>query len=107
MSKYKNKKVAYKNILFDSKKEMNHFIYLENELKKGNISDLKTQVRFELIPKTKQFRAVHYIADFAYKIDNKLVVEDVKGYKKGSAYAMFKLKQKLMYYMLDIEVIEI
>jgi hypothetical protein len=107
MSKYKNKKVAYKNILFDSGKEMKHFIYLESELKKGNITDLKTQVRFEILPKTKKFRAINYIADFTYWKNKDLIVEDVKGYRKGPAYAMFKVKQKLMYYMHDIEVIEI
>ena len=35
------------------------------------------------------------------------IVEDVKGFKKGSAYSLFKIKQKLMYDKYGIVVKEI
>ena len=58
---------------FDSKKERDYYIILEMLLKNKQISDLKTQVKFELQPsfkfKGKTIRAITYIADFTY-IDN-------------------------------------
>lgn len=47
----------------------------------GEVSDLQTQVTFELIPKTETENSVKYIADFVYKEGEKTVVHDSKGYK--------------------------
>ena len=41
-------------------------------------------------------REVSYIADFKYIQDGKMIVEDVKGYKRGAAYQLFTIKRKLM-----------
>ncbi|NOQ50932.1 MAG: DUF1064 domain-containing protein, partial [Desulfuromonadaceae bacterium] len=65
-------------------------------------SELKTQVTFEVVPKTEKFRAVRYIADFTYLDRNgNYVVEDSKGMKTQ----IFIVKQKLMYHVHGIEVI--
>jgi len=108
MQKYRNKKIVIDGKKFDSKKEANRFIELSIFENRSEIYDLQTQVRFEIIPKNNKFRSIIYVADFVY-IDNNgnMIVEDVKGYKRGAAYAMFKVKQKLMYYFHKIEVIEI
>lgn len=64
----------------------------------GKIQNLSEQVHFELIPAQEGERAVFYIADFTYWENGKFIVEDVKGYRKGSAYALFVIKRKLMLY---------
>ena len=80
--KYHNKKCIYKNIKFDSLKERNHYIILEQLEKTGQLKELKLQVKYELQPSFKlngkTIRAINYIADFTYLKDNKLVVVDLK-----------------------------
>lgn len=110
--KLKNKKTVIDGITFDSKKEANRYLELKVFLENGLIEDLKTQVTFELIPKQKlsngkHERAASYIADFVYKQDGKIVVEDVKGYRGGSTYALYVIKRKLMLFQHWIEIIEI
>ena len=80
----------------------------------GQISELQTQVTFELVPKQKKSdgtteRACSYIADFVYMKDGKKVVEDVKGYRNPSSagFAKFVIKRKLMLWIYHIEVSEV
>lgn len=125
-SKYYNKKVVVDGIEFDSKKEGQRYRELSLMQRAGKISGLRLQVPFELVPnqyetvtvqlktKTKQVeklveRKIEYIADFVYTDleTNETVVEDVKGYKQGGAYAVFQIKRKLMLYIYGIKVKEI
>ena len=106
--KYGNKKIEYQGIMFDSKKELQRYKELVLLQYGGVISDLKLQIKFELIPKVKSnkkagikdVRAVNYIADFAYYQGGKLVVEDAKGFcKKTNKFRLtpeFMIKSKLM-----------
>lgn len=97
--KYKNKKVEYDGFGFDSTKEKDRYVFLKDAEKKGIITDLKRQVKFELIPsikekyvkqlKTKEKEcertvqlAISYTCDFQYKKDGAIVVEDVKASPK-------------------------
>lgn len=76
----------------------------------GLISDLKEQVKYELIPK--QYvdgklveRAVTYIADFVY-LDNRtgrVVVEDTKGFKTKD----YIIKRKLLLKVYGLRIQEI
>ena len=94
MNKYHNKKCFYKDMTFDSKKERDYYIILEIMLKNKQITDLKTQVKFELQP--------NYIADFTYVKDEKLIIVDTKGYRTE----VYKLKKKMMQFKgYDIEEI--
>ena len=97
-NKYKNKKVVYNGIKFDSKKEGAYYLKLKLLEEKGIISDLKLQVKFELQPKfqfgNKTIRAINYIADFTYIQDNKLHIVDTKGVRTD----VYKLKKKMMEY---------
>lgn len=97
-NKYKNKKVIYDGITFDSKKEGAYYLKLKLLEEKGIISDLKLQVKFELQPKfkfgNKTIRAINYIADFTYIQDNKLHIVDTKGVRTD----VYKLKKKMMEY---------
>lgn len=77
-SKYHAKKVEIEGVLFDSKKEAQLWVRLQNLQRMGVISELQRQVRFELVPKQKDERAVHYVADYVFKEGDKLVVADCK-----------------------------
>jgi hypothetical protein len=112
MTKYNNKKIKHNELIFDSKKEYNRYLYLKSLEDKGVIKYLETQRPYELIPTQKLSngkveRAVKYVADFAYFDGLNQMVEDVKGMKKGQAYALFVIKRKLMLQVHGIEIIEI
>lgn len=112
MNKYKSKKAMVNGILFDSKKEASRYIYLNQQEKAGLISDLELQKKFVLIPKQTDGkktveRECAYYADFVYIKDGETVVEDVKGYRNGQAYALFTIKRKLMLYVHGIRVKEV
>lgn len=97
-NKFKNKKIIIDGIKFDSKKEGYYYVYLKELEKTNKISNLQLQVKYELQPKfkydNKTYRAITYIADFAYKENGKTVVIDVKGFKTD----VYKLKKKLLLY---------
>jgi len=107
MSKYRNKKVFYKNMKFDSKKEYLRYLVLEDMQRKGEISGLQMQVPFVLVPSFQlnnvKYKSIKYIADFVYEKDGKIVVEDVKGMRTD----VYKIKKKLMAYINKIEIKEI
>lgn len=98
-SKYGNVKVKVQGQVFDSKKEHKRSIELKELERGGLISDLRPQVRYQIIPKQPEFkeRAAHYIADFVYvdTATGRTVIEDVKSNftRKNPTYI---LKRKLM-----------
>lgn len=97
---------------FDSAKEARVYDDLLIRLKAKEISNLRLQVPYELIPKQKLTngkteRNVRYIADFVYEEDGITKVVDVKGYRKGTAYAVFVIKRKLMKWVHGIEITEV
>lgn len=97
---------------FDSAKEARVYDDLLIRLKAKEISNLRLQVQYELLPKQrltngKLERNVRYLADFVYEEDGITRVVDVKGYRKGTAYAVFVIKRKLMKWVHGIEIIEI
>lgn len=97
---------------FDSAKEFRVYDDLLIRLKAKEISNLRLQVPYELIPNQmlstgKTERSVKYIADFVYEEDGVTKVVDVKGYRKGTAYGVFVIKRKLMKWVHGIEIIEI
>ena len=119
-NKYNNRKVFVDGVQFDSVKEGRRFRELKLMQDAGIIENLRRQVIYTLIPSQvicdrhtgkniRTYRSVTYRADFVYKDNSngKTVVEDVKGYKGGTAYALFKIKKKLMLYFHQIEVIEV
>lgn len=97
---------------FDSAKEARVYDDLLIRLKAKEISNLRLQVPYELIPKQKLTtgkteRSVKYIADFVYEENGVTKVVDVKGYRRGTAYAVFVIKRKLMKWIHGIEVTEV
>ena len=127
MSKYHNKPVEYDGIKFASGVEGDYYLYLKQLQENGEISNLKTQVPYEVIPavyvdevkhlkrkdKTVQRciqRATHYLADFVYvdtKTGEKHVV-DVKG-KTAPLTRDFELKRKLMQavHRITVEIVRL
>lgn len=98
-SKYKNRKVEFNGIKFDSIKERDRYIFLLSRLKKGEITGLELQVPFELQPhfehNGKMIRAIRYIADFVYyDQDGNIHIEDTKGFRTD----IYDLKKKMMLY---------
>ena len=101
--KYRNIKIEVDGIKFDSKAEYTRFKELELFQRVGNISNLERQVKFELQPSfvdnqgVKQ-RAITYVADFVYKENNKIIVEDLKSVAtaKDSTY---KIKKKMLLWL--------
>ena len=112
-NKYNARKIQIQGETFDSMAEAKRWRELQWMQRGGLIKGLQRQVVYILLPKQYDEygkvieRAAEYIADFVYYEDGQLVVEDVKGYKKGSAYALFALKRKLMLKLYGIRVREI
>lgn len=124
-SKFGNRKVVIDGMKFDSRKEAKFYLFLRECERKGEISDLRMQVPYEILPdiyeeqvihlKTKDKtvtkcvqKAVHYIADFAY-VENstgKEYVVDVKG-GEATKTDVYKLKKKMMRALKGIEITEV
>lgn len=110
-SKYRSKKVVAEGQTFDSRKEYTEWLKLMIQQKEGKIRNLTRQVRYELIPKQVGLdgkcleRACHYVADFVYE-DNETgetVVVDAKGYRTPE----YRIKKKLMLWILGIKIREV
>ena len=113
-NKYRAEKVFCDGMEFDSKKELTRWKELEWKQRAGQITDLRRQVRYELLPKQTRAdgtteRAIFYVADFVYVENGQEIVEDVKGYRDPSsaAYAKFTIKRKMMLYFHGITVREV
>lgn len=117
--KYQNKIVIVDGIKFDSKKEAVRYNELKLLEKAGEISGLRRQVKFELIPAQREpdtigkrggvkpgkviERAICYYADYVYIQNGETVVEDVKGFRTP----VYKIKKALMLYIHGIRIKEV
>lgn len=99
---------------FDSKREARRYMDLWLMQRSGEITNLRTQVKYPLLPKqvhpdgTRE-RAIDYVADFVYEKDGETVVEDSKGFRNtaSAAYRVFVMKRKMMLYFHGITVREV
>lgn len=117
-SKYHSKKITVGGETFDSMKEYQRWKELQRMQTKGEIKSLCRQVRYNLIPTQREpdivgpkgghrqgkiiERGVDYVADFVYYRGNKMIAEDVKGYKTPE----YIIKRKLMLYKFGIRILE-
>ena len=110
--KYRNQKVVIDGITFDSKREAGRYQELKALAARNLIEDLRHQVPFELAPgvkfsdESRKKPALRYVADFAYRLDGRLVVEDVKSAITAKA-AAYRIKRHLMLAVHGIEVQEV
>ena len=118
--KYGNHKIKNAYGTFDSSLEWSRFLFLSNREKEGEITNLRRQVEYLLIPaqygteikhlKTKDKevrvlleRSCSYVADFVYERNGKTIVEDCKG-SKGIITETAKIKKKLLLWVHGIEL---
>ncbi|HEY1283011.1 MAG TPA: DUF1064 domain-containing protein [Steroidobacteraceae bacterium] len=91
---------------YASKREHKRAIELRLMQEAGQIRNLREQVSYELVPKQDGERAMHYVADFAYDEWTaegwRPVTEDCKGHKTE----VYRIKRKLMLFVLGIRVRE-
>lgn len=107
-SKYRARKVEIDGIVFDSKAEAKYYRQLQLQVAAGEIESFDCQVPYALI--VNGDLVATYVADFVtYEKGAPSCVIDVKGYTKGQAYAMFRLKQKLVkaLYGIDVKVVKL
>lgn len=118
MSKYHARKVVRGGMTFDSAKEARRFGELSLLQRAGEISDLRTQVKYVLIPAQREpdvigkrggvtpgkllERECAYVADFVYKQDGVEVVEDAKGMRTKD----YIIKRKMMLWVHGIRIRE-
>lgn len=110
MTKYGNRKTMTSDgILHDSRKEAVRWMELNMLLRAGEITDLKRQVEFVLIPDQRNKgklieRKCSYVADFVYTDKSgDQVVEDTKGVRTKD----YIIKRKLMLYTHGIMIKEV
>ena len=119
-NKYNNRKIVVNRIVFDSAKEAHRYSELLVLLKAGEISDLKRQVKYTLIPPQREpdtigprggvrpgrliEHEVSYVADFVYKDrEGNEIAEDTKGFRTKD----YIIKRKLMLFIHGIRVREV
>ncbi|MDE6410025.1 MAG: DUF1064 domain-containing protein [Muribaculaceae bacterium] len=105
-----NKYHARKTFGYDSKKEYRRACVLKALLSSGEISDLREQVKYVLIPTQRDpsgkcmEKECSYYADFVYHDkEGNLVVEDTKGVRTKE----YAIKRKLMLQVHGIRITEI
>lgn len=118
-NKYRNKKIQVNGETFDSMKELRRWRDLKLLEKAGEITELRRQVPFELLPNQREpdkigprggrkpgriiERKALYIADFVYKDrTGREVVEDCKGMRTKD----YILKRKLLLFRFGIQILE-
>lgn len=103
-SKYNNIRVEFDGKMFDSQKERDRYITLRYMLGSKEIEELECQVTFRL--ELEDQKVCDYVADFVYKKNGELVVEDVKSAitKRLRPYIM---KKKMMLAQYKIEIKEV
>jgi hypothetical protein len=97
-------KVEYDGIEFASKREGARYLLLKQRMAVNEIADLHCQ--FPIDCEVNGVLVTVYIVDFAYKetATGRSVYEDTKGYRRGSAWAVFRLKVKLVEALHGIKV---
>jgi imidazole glycerol phosphate synthase subunit HisF len=104
-NKYNAKKTYIDGICFASKLESHRYGELMLLQKAGQIKELRWQVPFILFENNKYGHKVEYRADFTYKQNDELVVEDVKS--SATKTPLYKLKKRILAEKYGIEIKEV
>jgi hypothetical protein len=70
---------------------------------RGMIQELREQVSFTLVEGDGKIRPIRYVSDFTWKENGVLVIADAKGAKTP----MYRLKKKMMWLLLGLEIREL
>lgn len=104
VSKFRSIKKEVNGLQFDSVKEANRYITLLAWQQSGQITELETHKPLSIDINGQH--VCNYEADFVYKKDGLVVVEDIKSaFTRKLQY--YRLKRKLVQVCLEIEIIEL
>jgi len=120
MGKFNNRKISTSEGTFDSLGEHQRWLFLKDAEARGEITGLRRQVTYILVPQVRRSVTVHlktkdkqvlrvwtrevtYTADFVYFYRGELVVEDYKGFPNDR----WPLKKALMAHVHGIYVREV
>ena len=104
-SKYHAQRVDTEDGKFDSKLEFRRWRELKLLERAGVITELIRQVKIPLIPQSKYGREIAYVADFSYREDGKVVIEDTKS--EATKTPLYRLKKRLVAEKYGIEIKEV
>lgn len=102
-NKFKAERVEYDGEKWDSKKELARFGILRLLEQRGDISELRRQVKYELT--VNGLLIAKYYADFTYMKNGELIVEDTKS-KHTRTLPVYRIKRKLMFAIHNIQIQE-
>lgn len=119
-AKYRNNKITIGNDTYDSMKEYRRYLDLLALLNAGEITELKRQVKYILLPAQREpdmigkrggirkgkllEKEVAYYADFVYTdSQGETIVEDTKGIRTKD----YIIKRKMMLYFHKIRIHEV
>jgi len=107
-NKYNAKKTVYDGHKYDSKKEAKYAQDLDFAMRLGlEGAPTKWERQIRMPVKINDKHICYYILDFLVTYEDRIEHVDVKGMKSGPAYAMFRLKKKLIEAYHGVEIIEV
>ena len=101
-NKFGARKTVLDGITFASEKEALRWRDLRLMEAAGEIINLRRQITYQFT--INGVEICTYRADFVYRSNGQTVVEDAKGYRKGTAYRLFLVKSALMRALHHTEV---
>lgn len=101
-----NKFKAQRTGKYASKAEARRAAELKLLERAGKITDLEEQREFVLISKSEYGQAIKYRSDFAYRVDGRFTVEDVKS-PVTAQHPVYRLKRRLMQEVYGITIREV
>lgn len=103
-TKYRNQITEYGGHKYHSKKEAAYAQELDWKVKMKEVVKWERQVAMQI--NFAGIKVTTYICDFVVTYHDRVEYVDVKGYKKGAAYDIFRIKKKLVLAVYGIEIIE-
>ncbi len=102
-NKYGAIKKKYNGVTYHSTKEARYAMFLDRKIQAKEVERWERQIVFKLM--VGGVFIANYILDFqVWYMDGTVKYIDVKGMKKGQAFYVFQIKQKLMKALYNIEV---
>ena len=107
-NKYNAKKTDYRGHMYDSKKEAEYARGMDLAMKVGaEGAPVSWERQVKMPVRLNDKHICNYILDFKVTYSDRVEYIDVKGYKKGPAYSMFRLKKKLVEAYHEIIITEV
>lgn len=108
-NKFGAQKTEYNGNKYDSKSESLYALTLDIKRKADDpdqkVLKVERQVLYEVV--VESVLICKYYLDFRVTYHDRIECIDVKGYKKGAAYQVFRIKKKLVEAIYGIKILEI